>query len=208
MSGIVLRARLQGDTQAVGSLRALIGLDTTQLMRQIGAVLLQSVDTNFTSGGRPKWKPRSPNTVAALVGEFQRRATQTKAFQKAGSRGRQTILRRAGAVGASHNVLMVSGRLRQSIVMDAGRGMVRVGTADKRAPLLFLGGTVHIPALRAKPGRALRWFTPGGPVFARSTRAHSAVIPARNPLVIQDADGEKILQLTADWLEAKVSHTS
>jgi phage gpG-like protein len=210
MAGIVIRASLQGVELAVRELEGIAarGKDLTPLMGRIGAVILRSVDQNFQAGGRPtKWKARSASTVAGMVGEFQRRAMATKRYQSARTeKTRAGILGRAATRATGNQVLIESGKLRQSMTMEVGPNGVRVGTADKRGPIHQFGGTIHVPALHAQPGRALRWNGVNGTVFARHTRAHDVTIPARPFLLVQPEDDEKIAALTLEYLAGGGEH--
>lgn len=81
----------------------------------------------------------------------------------------------------NRQILQASRRMFRSLRrgVEGNRAFVQTLPLPYAAAHQF-GSTHMIPALRAKPGKALRFFTSAGEaVFARGTRAHPVTIPAR-----------------------------
>lgn len=100
---------------------------------------------------------------------------------------RETIALQAHVVGQklSGQVLHVrSGTLRRSItytVRDDADGIVgTVGTNLEYAAIHEYGGTIHVPEIRPRQAKALRFYVGGVAVFARRARAHDVHMPQRS----------------------------
>lgn len=82
-----------------------------------------------------------------------------------------------------------TGFLRGSITGEVTATSVVVGTNVPYAAIHNYGGTIQIPEIVPKTGKALRWIGGDGQVhFAARTRAHPVVIPQREFMVLQDSD--------------------
>jgi phage virion morphogenesis protein len=133
------------------------------LLEDVKGRLLQSVNQNFVSQGRPRaWTPLAPSTLAHRRG------------------GRAQILRDTGRLQAS-----ITGRIEGLSVV--------VGTNVVYAAIHQYGGTIHVPEVRPRRAQALRFVTASGQVvYARRAKAHTVRIPARPYLLLQDSDRQYI----------------
>jgi phage gpG-like protein len=182
---------LEAAMNVIGSM-AQRGVKTRPLMRAAGNILLQSVARNFEEQGRPRWKPWSELTKAIYEGQAVARAQSTKAWQRAGERGRRSIEQRyVQRYVAGGKILQRSGDLKKSIEIGRiGDTYVEIGSSLPYARIHQLGGVV-------RPKRYRFLFVPTASGFLRLREAH---IPARPFLLVQDEDKRAIILATCDYL--------
>ncbi len=168
----------------------------------VGNVLLASVAKNFEAQGRPnKWAPLSPKTLLAREAQFVDRAAQTKKYQRAGLRGRGTIIRKAIDVARGHKILQVSGDLSKSISAKVSSTEVRIGSPVPYARIHQLGGTIRSMIIRPKTKKALAFYASAGRmIVAKSVKRPAIKIPARPYLLIQPEDNKQIVRILTDWV--------
>ena len=112
-------------TQVIGAEKVILNLrgtaarmkDLTVPMKEGALVMLGSINLNFRSGGRPKWKPLSP------------------AYKK-----------RKLAQGYSSIPLTKTGHMLRSITRKATKNRFTMGSAVEYAPVHQFGGGNNIPA--------------------------------------------------------------
>lgn len=162
--------------------RASIPSETT--LKQIGQVMLASVDKNFESEGRPqKWAPLSAMTLA---------------------------MRRNKNKG-SIKILQDTGNLRRSInyqILDGGNGLA-IGTSVPYAKIHQYGGDVKIPARTIVPVKAkvLRFVTKDGKVvYAKKVeqKARMVHIPQRKFLLFQEEDIADIRSILVEGMKEEM----
>lgn len=182
---------LEAAMNVIGSM-AQRGIKTRPLMRAAGNILLQSVARNFEEQGRPRWKPWSELTKAIYEGQAIARAQSTKAWQRAGERGRRSIEQRyVQRYVAGGKILQRSGDLKKSIEIGRiGDTYVEIGSSLPYARIHQLGGVV-------RPKRYRFLFVPTASGFLRLREAR---IPARPFLLVQDEDKRAIILATRDYL--------
>ncbi len=125
------------------------GGDVTPVMRIIAGIMHDEVEENFAAEGHPRWPALAPATIAAR--------------EKAGH--------------WPGKMLQVTGRLAASITQRATATRAIVGTNDKRAALLFLGG--------------------------QAGRGHKVHVPGRNPLTLRASTIGQIKMELMNWLFAR-----
>lgn len=168
-------------------------VNTLPLMATIGTILHQSIDKNFENQGRPsKWKPLSPFTIKLYEGQAIDKARATKAWQKAGERGRagQESRRIAKDVHGG-KLLAQSGQLKKSITIgEITNTSVEIGSSLVYARIHQLGGTIL-------PRRFDALYIPFGKGYKK---VHKTTIPARPYLVMQNEDETFILRAVEAYL--------
>lgn len=172
-------------------------LQLRPVMKQLGTCMLNIVDRNFESEGRPtKWKKRSPLGQANLATRAQANAQGTKRYNKAKSRGKASIMRRESMKAMSNKILSQSGDLKKSIVFEAEDSRVIVGPSGgiEYARVHQLGGVI-----RPKTKKAL--FVPCGKRFLR---LKSVTIPARPYLIVPPSDAPKLARVAIVGLEKQI----
>ena len=133
--------------------------DLTPVMEEIGELIVSSVQENFNRGGRysepgswrggnKKWKKLAPSTI---------RERERQGYWPG-------------------QILVRTGRLKNSIFYEAGKDHVTVGTNVVYAAIHQFGG--------------------------KAGRKHAAKIPARPFLVVQDEDLEEIKEIILDYIKA------
>lgn len=154
------------------------------VMSVLAGILHDSVMQNFAEGGRPKWAPLKPATLA---------------YKKKHGYGDKTLIRRGG--GQS---------LLSSITQQSDDHSASVGTNLVYAAIHQFGGKIDMPARsqqayfkQGKDGTV-------GNRFARKSQsnfaqwhsrgAHGIEIPARPFLQLTDGDKEKIVRKLLEYL--------
>lgn len=174
---IRLIVNLDGLTEALQSLVA-AARETTPLMRDLGQVMREATQDAFEEERDPvtgaKWAPLSS------------------------ARRRQRI-----EEGHDGKILQLSGELATSIRLQCGNGYARVGTNRPHAAVHQFGARTRAHVIRARFGRALRfWGRDGKPVLRRVVRHPGSVIPARPFLGVGEAEREEMRELAVRHLTA------
>ena len=119
MAGALVRTEIIGAEKVILRLRGSAARmkDLTVPMKEGALVMLGSVNTNFRSGGRPKWRPLSP------------------AYRK-----------RKVAQGYSSTPLTRTGHMLRSVTRRAARTRFTLGSAVEYAAVHQFGGGNNIPA--------------------------------------------------------------
>lgn len=166
--------------------------DLRPAYRSIANWMRKSFARNFFEGGRPdRWKPLSPNTLAAKEGNPA--VTYNDPIKRIRVR-RLTQLNRLGVPMRSFaNILIANGALRDSAAQKnkdhvelISHGGLEIGSKHWLAAIHQEGTDPYM--IRPKRGRFLRFVMAGGPAVARSVR-HPGV-PARPFILAQDEDVE------------------
>lgn len=131
-----------------------------RFMKVMGERFKAWVNQNFREeGAEAKWKPLSPNTIAA---------------------------RRKGKGSGSARILRDTGRMAQSFTTQVGRNMVEVGTADQKA-LFHQAGTKPHTVTKPSPTKTISAsgkvrYAPGGkPMRFMTARGWRSAYSVRNP---------------------------
>lgn len=164
-----------GATQTVATLQGHLA-NLRLPLTETALLARSSVLQNFVEGGRPqRWAP-------------------LKWPRKRGSLGAAVPLTDNGILRAS---------IRSNVVGNSV--ILSTGTHVPYAAIHHYGGTVHLPAITAAPGRALRWVARDGAViYRRRVRARTVTIPARPYMLLQEADVTAIVAIFTRYLTAGV----
>jgi phage virion morphogenesis protein len=144
----------------------------TPLMRQISEIMKDAVEENFEQGGRPRWTPLKPSTIA------QR--------QREGKWPGQILLKSAGGLAAS---------------ISAGYDDRKawVGSNKPYARIHQLGGKTRPHTIRPIGKKALAWA--GGRHPVKVVQHPGSDIPARPFLALAEDDRREIVQTVKRYLE-------
>ncbi len=171
-------------------------------LRDVANVVLMGVNKNFEAEGRPnRWAPRSPKTLLSMQAQEVGRATETRRFQRAGSRARDNIIRQTIIRASGYKILQVKGDLRKSITAAVSDTEVRVGSSLPYARIHQLGGTIGSVVIRPRNKKALAFLVSAGhQVIVKSVTRPAIRIPARPYLVIQPDEKQQIVRILEDWV--------
>lgn len=131
--------------------------------------------------------------VFADIGEYLIRSTQDRFDAEEDPEGRpwESVLVGTLAHKSHDKVLTESSRLRDSIIYQAGRNELKVGTNVIYGAIHQLGGTIKP---KNTDGRLV--FSFGG----RTVRAKEVTIPARPYLGLSEDDQVEVLEILSEWL--------
>ena len=165
------------DRQVQSMLKKLVAQasDLKPAMRAISQIMFDAVEENFAQGGRPKWTPLAPGTIA----ERMRKGTWPG----------QILVRSAGGLAAS-------------ISAHYDATSATVGTNKPYAAIHQFGGKTRPHTIRPKGKKALAWA--GGKHPVKVVRHPGSDIPARPFLTLAEDDkGEIIATMKRHLEEAK-----
>ncbi|WCK53841.1 phage virion morphogenesis protein [Aneurinibacillus sp. Ricciae_BoGa-3] len=168
------------------------GMNMRPVMGVIGHIMQQSIMKNFEHQGRPGWKRLSSFTQMIYEGQAIDKARSTKAWQKAGAKGKQGIENRKIARDVSGGkILQRSGDLKKSITVgNVTNSSVEVGSPLVYARIHQIGGTV-------RPKRFDALYIPTSRGYIRKMQS---VIPARPYLMLQNEDQTFILRAVQAYM--------
>ena len=174
MVSISIRVEDSGIKELLGEARRRMG-DLTPAMRIIGNIIRTSVIRNFEVGGRPRWKPLSPVTLARRKG--------TKVLMRQGFAG--------GLAGSIHSRAY-------SDRVTVGTNKVYAATHQfgaKKGSFGIVEAHVREHVRKLKNGREVRVRA-----HTRRMKLPWGDIPARPFLMVQDEDWEDIRQSLAEYI--------
>ena len=148
--------------------------DLKPAMRAISQIMLDAVEENFEQGGRPKWTPLAPGTIAERL--------------RKGTWPGQILVRSAGGLAAS-------------ISAHYDATSATVGTNKPYAAIHQFGGKTRAHVIRPKGKKALAWA--GGRHPVKVVQHPGSDIPARPFLSLAEDDRREILATMKRHLEAK-----
>jgi phage virion morphogenesis protein len=146
--------------------------DLKPAMRAISQIMLDAVEENFEQGGRPKWTPLSPGTIAERL--------------RKGTWPGQILVRSAGGLAAS-------------ISASYDATSATVGTNKPYAAIHQFGGRTRPHVIRPKGKKALAWA--GGRHPVKSVNHPGSQIPARPFLSLMEDDRREIVATMKRHLE-------
>jgi phage virion morphogenesis protein len=146
--------------------------DLKPAMRAISQIMLDAVEENFEQGGRPKWTPLAPGTIAERL--------------RKGTWPGQILVRSAGGLAAS-------------ISASYDATSATVGTNKPYAAIHQFGGRTRPHVIRPKGKKALAWA--GGRHPVKSVNPPGSQIPARPFLALMEDDRREIVAVMKRNLE-------
>jgi len=151
--------------------------DLKKPLRKIAEQLKRSVKDNFGAGGRYSQAGSMMGGESKWLPLKHQRLTRT------------------GKVSAKQSPLIKSGGLKNTIYAKVMGNSIEIGSPKKYAAIHQFGGKTRPHEIRARNGKALKFF-PGGagsqPVLRKAVKHPGSVIPARPFLVIQQSDMDYI----------------
>ncbi|WP_215782023.1 phage virion morphogenesis protein [Paludibacterium sp. B53371] len=158
------------------------------LMRAIAGIMADAVEENFAREGRPAWQGLKPGSWLSRAGAL------TKTGQVSAARLEKKV--RGG------KILQRSGRLAGSMTEFSDNDNAGVGTNVKYAAIQNFGGKTKPHEIRPRNKKALAWAGGGHPVG--KVNHPGSNIPAREFLVLDDSDKQRIETTVEDYLREAV----
>jgi phage gpG-like protein len=187
--------------------------DPRPMWREIATIMRRSFATTFKVGGRPRWAPLKRGTVTAKKVDSR---IPYSSYNGVRMRARIRRLEQARAEGSSmmarssRNILIATGALRDSWAQKSADHVERIskerleeGSKNRVASIHEFGtgiyGSRHSPfIIRPQRARALRFWGPGGIVFAKSVE--NPGVPARPVLGREPVHPEDIEKIDESML--------
>jgi phage gpG-like protein len=154
------------------------------LRAAVREVVIPSIRTNFSAGGRPQWEPLASSTIERRL----RQGTGTQILVESGR------LQRAATQFARWDI----GRDQAKITNWPSNVRVRAAVHQGGATVNFAGGERRTRHLGPRRG-VVR------PRVRAEVKAYTVVIPPRPFLLLQDEDVRQIERVFVRWLEDKIA---